>query len=80
MDINKYALFADVAETLNFTKSGEHMGYTQSGVSHILKTMETELGFPVRLTFQSLQFFRFSNFNMNHAISSLFSLIFRISL
>lgn len=50
MDINKYALFADVAETLNFTKSGEHMGYTQSGVSHILKTMETELGFPVRLT------------------------------
>lgn len=50
MDINKYALFADDAETLNFTKSGEHMGYTQSGVSHILKTMETELGFPVRLT------------------------------
>lgn len=49
MDINKYALFADIADTLNFTRSGEHMGYTQSGVSHILKTMETELGFPLFL-------------------------------
>ena len=39
MDINKYALFADIAETLNFTQSGENMGYPQSGVSHILKTM-----------------------------------------
>lgn len=49
MDINKYALFADIADTLNFTKSGETMGYTQSGVSHILKTMEGELGFPLFL-------------------------------
>lgn len=45
MDINKYALFSDIAETRNFTKSGEHMGYTQSGVSHVLKAMENELGF-----------------------------------
>lgn len=45
MDINKYALFADIAETKNFTKSGERMGYTQPGVSHVLKTMENELGF-----------------------------------
>ena len=45
MEINKYALFADVAETKNFTKSGDNMGYTQPGVSHILKSMENELGF-----------------------------------
>ena len=45
MDISKYALFADIAETKNFTKSGERMGYTQSGVSHVLKAMENELGF-----------------------------------
>ncbi|MDY2629075.1 MAG: LysR family transcriptional regulator [Lachnospiraceae bacterium] len=45
MDINKYALFVDVADTKNFTKSGERMGYTQPGVSHILKVMEAELGF-----------------------------------
>lgn len=47
MDIKKYELFADVAETKNFTKSSERTGYTQSGVSHILKSMETELGFPL---------------------------------
>ena len=40
MEINKYALFADVADTKNFTKTGERMGYTQPGVSHILKGME----------------------------------------
>lgn len=39
MDISKYALFADVADTGNFTKSGERMGYPQPGVSHILKAM-----------------------------------------
>ena len=49
MEINKYALFADIADTKNFTKSGEHMGYTQPGVSHILKSMENELGFPLFL-------------------------------
>ena len=43
MDINKYILFADVAATKNFTKSGERMGYTQPGVSHVLKAMEREL-------------------------------------
>lgn len=49
MEINKYALFADVAETKNFTKTGERMGYTQPGVSHVLKTLEAEIGFPLFL-------------------------------
>ena len=49
MDLNKYTLFADVAETKNFTKTGERMGYTQPGVSHILKTLENEPGFPLFL-------------------------------
>lgn len=47
VEINKYALFADVADTKNFTKTGERMGYTQPGVSHILKGMEAEFGFPL---------------------------------
>ncbi|MGN0142466.1 MAG: LysR family transcriptional regulator [Roseburia sp.] len=56
MEINKYALFADIAETKNFTKTGERMGYTQPGVSHILKSMEAELGFPLFLrTKQGIQ-------------------------
>ena len=45
MDINKYAVFVDVADTLNFTKSGEKLGYTQSGISRVLKTLENEMGF-----------------------------------
>lgn len=45
MDIKKFQLFVDIAETKNFTKSGERMGYTQSGVSHILKSLEIEMGF-----------------------------------
>ena len=36
MEIKKYMLFVDVAETGNFTRSGDRMGYTQSGVSHML--------------------------------------------
>ncbi len=49
MDTSKFALLADVAFTKNFTKSGERMGYTQPGVSHVLKTMEDEFGFPLFL-------------------------------
>ena len=47
MDIKKFKLFLDVAETNNFTKSGDRLGYTQSGVSHILKSLEEEVGFPL---------------------------------
>lgn len=47
MDLKRYALFVDVADTKNFTKSGNRMGYTQPGVSHVLKTMEKEMGFPL---------------------------------
>lgn len=47
MDIKKCALFADVAETENFTKTSERLGYTQSGVSHILKSLEDTVGFPL---------------------------------
>ena len=45
MDIRKLILFEDVANTQNFTKSGDRLGYTQSGVSHMLKSLEDELGF-----------------------------------
>lgn len=45
MDINKYRLFVDVADTLNLTKTGERMGYTQPGVSNVIKGLEEEFGF-----------------------------------
>lgn len=47
MDLKKYELLASVAETGNFTLSAERLGYTQSGVSHIIKGLEDELGFPL---------------------------------
>ncbi len=47
MDLKKYELFAHVAETGNFTISGNSLGYTQSGVSHIIKGLEDEMGFPL---------------------------------
>jgi len=47
MDLKKYELFDYVAETGNFTKSGDKLGYTQSGVSHIIKGLENEMGFPL---------------------------------
>ena len=47
MDIKRFQLFVDIAETGNFTRSGERMGYTQSGVSHILKSLEMDMGFPL---------------------------------
>lgn len=47
MDISKLALLCDVADTNNLTLSAERMGYTQSGVSHAISKLETEMGLPI---------------------------------
>lgn len=47
MDIQKYQVFAETAKTKNITKTAEIMGYTQSGISHILKSLEQELDLPL---------------------------------
>lgn len=44
MDIAKLNLLLDIAETKNLTLSAEHMGYTQSGVSHAIHKLEAEMG------------------------------------
>lgn len=44
MDMKKYEIFALLAETGNISKAAELSGYTQSGVSHMIKSMESELG------------------------------------
>lgn len=44
MDIKKCQLFAITAETENISKTAELTGYTQSGVSHMLKNFEDEVG------------------------------------
>lgn len=47
MELNKYYLLLDLAETKNITKTAERLGYSQPGASHILKNMEKEMGFPL---------------------------------
>lgn len=47
MELNKYELLLDLAETKNITRTAERLGYSQPGASHILKSIEKELGFPV---------------------------------
>ncbi|MDD6551722.1 MAG: LysR family transcriptional regulator [Lachnospiraceae bacterium] len=49
MDIHQCEVFADLSETQNISKTAERLGYSQPGVSHILKTMEEECGFPLAI-------------------------------
>lgn len=44
MDVRKCKLFVLTAETRNISKTAELTGYTQSGVSHTLKSLEDEVG------------------------------------
>lgn len=44
MDIRKYELFILTADTENISKTAALSGYTQSGVSHMLKAFEKEVG------------------------------------
>lgn len=43
MDINKVQVFLVVAETGSFSKAAESLGYTQAGVSYVIKSLEEEL-------------------------------------
>lgn len=45
MNISKYKVLSNVVKYGSLTKAAEVMGYTQSGVSHILNSLEEELGF-----------------------------------
>ena len=45
MDARKYEVIIKAAECGNLTRAGEDFGYTQSGVSHMIKAVETEFGF-----------------------------------
>lgn len=47
MDIKEMKLFLSMAEEKNLTRAAKKNGYTQSAASHILKKMESELGFPM---------------------------------
>ncbi len=44
MDINKFSVFLAVADAGSFGKASDKTGYTQAGISYIIKTLEEELG------------------------------------
>lgn len=43
MEINKYMIFLEVAKQKNLSRAAENLGYTQSGISHTLKRLESEM-------------------------------------
>ncbi|MEK3980018.1 LysR substrate-binding domain-containing protein [Psychrobacillus sp. FSL K6-2836] len=45
MSISKYKVLSNVVKYGSLTKAAEVMGYTQSGVSHTINSLEEELGF-----------------------------------
>lgn len=47
MDTNKLEALLKVIEYGNITKASEDLGYTQSGISHMIKSIERDFGFPV---------------------------------
>ena len=44
VNVTSYEAFVRVTETGSFTKAAKSMGYTQSAVSQMIKTLEDELG------------------------------------
>lgn len=47
MSISKYRAFIQVAETGSLTKAARQLGYSQPGVSHMMDSLEAEMGFPL---------------------------------
>ena len=45
MSLKKYEAFAKTVELGGFTKAADALGYTQSGMSHMIRNLEEELGF-----------------------------------
>ena len=45
MDLRKFEVFSLAVQLGNLSKVGDALGYTQSGVSHMMKNLENELGF-----------------------------------
>lgn len=47
MSLKKYEAFAKTVELKSLTRAADALGYTQSGMSHMLGSLEAELGFPI---------------------------------
>lgn len=47
MDLEKWKVIQTVLATGSLTKAGEQIGFSQSGISHLIKSVEKDLGFSI---------------------------------
>ena len=47
LDIKKCEVIITIAEEKNLTRAAEKLGYTQPGISNIVRKIESEVGFPI---------------------------------
>ena len=47
LNIRKYEAFVRAVELGSLSKAAEQLGYTQSGISHMMQSLEDEVGFPL---------------------------------
>ena len=47
MDTKKLEALATAVELGSFTRAAEMLGYTQSGLTHMMNSLEKDFGFPV---------------------------------
>ena len=46
MDSKKFEILMTAADLGSFSKASEIVGYTQSGLTHMMDALEREIGFP----------------------------------
>ena len=49
MNIRKLEAFVRAVELGSLSKAAEELGYTQSGISHMMQSLEDEIGFPLMI-------------------------------
>ncbi|SFL93150.1 LysR family transcriptional regulator [Pelosinus propionicus] len=47
MDLEKWKVIQTILATGSLTKAGEQIGFSQSGISHLIKSVEKDLGFSI---------------------------------
>lgn len=47
MDTKKLAALAAAVRLGSFTRAAEELGYTQSGLTHMMNSLEKDVGFPL---------------------------------
>lgn len=47
MDINKYKVFLQAMDVGSFSRVADDLGYTPSGIVHMMNALESEMGFPL---------------------------------